>query len=58
MKTFLRSLLTRKFLLAVGTAIVFGANGQYDLALYAILAFLGVEGAADTVSRVQGNKTK
>jgi len=58
MKTFLRSLLTRKFLLALGSAIVFGANGQYDLALFAVLGFLGVEGAADAVTRVQGNKTK
>ena len=58
MKTFLRSLLTRKFLLTLGTALVFGANGQYDLVLYTVLGFLGVEGAADTVSRVNGNKTK
>jgi len=53
MKTFLRSLLTRKFLLALGTTLVFIANGQYDLALYAVLGYLGVEGAADAVSRTQ-----
>lgn len=56
MKEFVRSLFTRKFLLALGTTIVFAANGQYDLALYAVLGYLGVEGAADAVERVNTNK--
>ncbi len=56
MKNFLRSLLTRKFLLALGTTLVFIANGAYDLALYTVLGYLGVEGAADAVSRAQTAK--
>jgi hypothetical protein len=51
MRTFLQSLLSRKFLLAVGTALVFIANGAYTEAVAVILGFLGVEGAADAVSR-------
>lgn len=51
MKSFLLSLLSRKFLLAVGTALVFIANGAYTEAVAVVLGFLGVEGAADAVSR-------
>ena len=54
MKEFLKSLLSRKFLLALGTTLVFIANGAYTEAVAIILGFLGVEGVADTVSR---NKT-
>lgn len=53
MKQFLLSLLSRKFLLAAGTALVFIANGAYTEAVAVILGFLGVEGAADAVSRTQ-----
>lgn len=51
MKEFLKSLLSRKFLLALGSALVFVANGAYTEAVAVILGFLGVEGVADTVSR-------
>ena len=51
MKEFLLSLLSRKFLLTLGTALVFIANGAYTEAVAVILGFLGVEGVADTVSR-------
>ena len=58
MKQFVRSLFTRKFLLAFGSAVVFIANGQYDLALFAVLGYLGVEGVADTATRVTEAKVK
>lgn len=58
MKEFLRSLLTRKFLLALGLTIVAVANGEYTAAVTVVLAYLGVEGAADAVSRVETNKTQ
>jgi len=51
MRQFLLSLLSRKFLLAVGTSLVFIANGAYTEAVAVILGFLGVEGAADAVTR-------
>ena len=51
MKTFLLSLLSRKFLLALGTALVFIANGAYTEAVTVILGFLGVEGAGDVATR-------
>lgn len=51
MKQFLTSLLSRKFLLALGTALVFIASGAYTEAVAVILGFLGVEGAADFKSR-------
>ena len=51
MKHFLLSLLSRKFLLALGTSLVFIANGGYTEAVAVILGFLGVEGAADFKSR-------
>lgn len=57
MKEFVRSLFTRKFLLALGTAIVFIANGAYTEAVAVILGYLGVEGAADAVSRVSSDKS-
>lgn len=56
MKDFLRSLLTRKFLLTLGTSLVFLANGQYDLVMYTVLGYLGVEGAGDAVARAQSAK--
>lgn len=42
---------SRKFLLAVGAALTFIANGDHGAAVTVILAYLGVEGAADTVQR-------
>ena len=51
MKQFLLSLLSRKFLLALGSALVFIANGAYVEAVTVILGFLGVEGASDFKSR-------
>lgn len=53
MKQFLLSLLSRKFLLALGTALVFIANGAYTEAVTVVLGFLGVEGAADAVARAK-----
>ncbi len=53
MKEFIRSLFTRKFLLALGTTLVFVANGQYTEAVAVVIAYLGVEGAADAVGRVK-----
>lgn len=51
MKKFVRSLFTRKFLLAFGATLVFIGEGQYDLALYTVLGYLGVEGVGDAVER-------
>lgn len=51
MKQFLSSLLSRKFLLALGTSLVFIANGAYTEAVAVILGFIGVEGASDFKSR-------
>lgn len=51
MKQFLTSLLSRKFLLALGTTLVLIANGAYTEAVAVILGFIGVEGAADFKSR-------
>lgn len=53
MKEFFQSLLSRKFLLALGTICIFIANEQYAEAITIILAYLGVEGAADIMSRVK-----
>jgi hypothetical protein len=55
MKTFLKSLLTRKFLLALGSFITLVANGQYTEALGVVSAYILAEGAADTVSRVKSS---
>lgn len=51
MKQFLTSLLSRKFLLALGTFLVLVANGQYTEAVAVVAAYIGVEGAADFKSR-------
>lgn len=58
MQYFVKSLLSRKFLLALGTALVFIANGAYTEAVAVILGFLGVEGAADTVARVKSSQAE
>jgi len=57
MKEFLRSLLTRKFLLALGTTLVLVANGQYTEAVAVVIGYLGVEGAADAVSRAKAGSS-
>ena len=56
MKEFLLSLLSRKFLFAVGTALVFIANGAYTEAVTVILGFIGVEGASDVAQRYNESK--
>jgi len=52
-KTFAKSLLSRKFLLALGSTATLIANKQYTEAVAVVLGFLGVEGYADVVSRKQ-----
>jgi len=42
MKDFLKSLLSRKFLLALSAALVFVANKQYDQVVIVVLGYLGV----------------
>lgn len=56
MKTFIRSLFTRKFLLVLGTVVTLIANEQYTEAVAAVSAYVLAEGAADTVSRYQEAK--
>lgn len=51
MKQFLLSLLSRKFLLALGTVLIMVANGQYTEAVAVVIGYIGVEGAADYKSR-------
>lgn len=58
MKTFLMSLLSRKFLLALGTSLVFISSGAYAEAVAIILAFLGVEGAGDVAQRYNESKVQ
>lgn len=58
MKTFLMSLLSRKFLLALGTSLVFISSGAYAEAVAVILAFLGVEGAGDVAQRYNESKVE
>jgi len=53
---FAKSLLSRKFLLAIGTILVLIANGQYIEAVYVVLGYLGVEGVGDAAERY--NKAK
>lgn len=49
MKDFVKRLTSRKFLLAVGTALTAYANGDYKAAAAAIGLYIGVEGLADIV---------
>ena len=58
MKDFLLSLLSRKFLLALGTSLVFISNGAYTEAVAVILAFLGVEGTSDAITRYNTTRTE
>lgn len=56
MQEFLKSLLSRKFLLALGMSLTLIANGAYAEAVAVVLGFLGVEGAGDVVSRYNDTK--
>ncbi len=54
MKDFTKSLLSRKFWLAVAAFITFVVNGQYTEAVAVVVGYLTAEGAADAVARVKG----
>ena len=56
MKKFLSSLLSRKFLLTVAAITGFAANKEWDKVLFAVMAYIGVEGAADYRSRISPSK--
>lgn len=56
MEGLLKRLTSRKFLLAVGTALTAYANGQYDLAIITVLTYIGIEGLADVVGRFAQQK--
>jgi myosin-crossreactive antigen len=47
MRRFLSRFVSRKFLLAVGTALTLIANQQYDEAVAVVLAYLAAEGYID-----------
>lgn len=53
MKKFLTGLLarltSRKFLLALGTGLVFYVNKQYTELMWVVLGYLGAEGGTDAV---------
>jgi hypothetical protein len=49
----LQGLLSRKFLLALGTALTAASQDQWDIVLTVVLAYLGVEGTADLVARTK-----
>ena len=51
MKDFIKRLSSRKFLLAVAAFATAAANGEWGVALGAVLGYLGVEGAADVMDR-------
>lgn len=53
---FASGLLSRKFLLALGSFITFVAQKDYDRAMWVVLGYLGIEGGADIVERHQGAK--
>lgn len=50
MKDFLKSLLSRKFLLTLGTTIVLIASEQYMEAVAVVLGYLGINVANKAVS--------
>ena len=50
MKEFLKSLLSRKFLLALGTVIVLIASEQYMEAIAVVLGYLGINVANKAVN--------
>jgi hypothetical protein len=51
MKDLLDRFTSRKFLLAAGSFAVLLANGQFGEAAAVVIAFIGLEGAADVVAR-------
>lgn len=53
MKDFFKSLLSRKFLLALGTTLVLISSGQYDQAVIVVLGYLGV----NVVNKMVPDKT-
>lgn len=62
MSDFLQRLKSRKFLLALGLAILVFANSMFDLGLTneemqnmvaVVIAYIAAEGAADTVERLK-----
>jgi hypothetical protein len=52
LRTFLASLASRKFLLAVSIVTALMAEKQYGEAVTVTLGYLGIEGAADVGERV------
>lgn len=51
MKDFIKTLLSRKFLLTAGTIVTFIAMEQYDQALIALLAYMGVNVAQKATAK-------
>ena len=51
LSTFVQSLLSRKFLLAVASIATFAANKEYTAALTVVLGYIGIEGVADIKAR-------
>ena len=51
-------LLSRKFLLAVGTFLVFIANEQYTEAMGVVIAYFGVNAATEITGRVTEPKSE
>lgn len=56
-KAFATSLLSRKFVAAVGVIVPALIAKRWDVAVTALLGYLGVEGAADVVTRVKASGT-
>jgi len=50
MKEFFKSLLSRKFLLVLGTTIVLIASSQYVEAVAVVLGYLGINVASEVAS--------
>lgn len=51
MKTIIQNLLSRKFLLALGTIIVFIANKQYDQVMFTVLGYCGINVADSKLNK-------
>jgi hypothetical protein len=51
MKDFIKSTLSRKFLLTLAGVVVFYYNKQYDQMTILILGYVGIVGGADIVTR-------
>lgn len=50
---FVKSLLSRKFLLALSAFLAAVANGEWTAAVTIVLGYLGVEGGADFIERAR-----